>query len=112
MNTSRYNTRGKRRRVVHLKRMAVAILSAVLLAGLGYGFVYAGDSTEGLTESQTKYYKSIVIEQGDNLWDIAKVYMDSHYDCVEDYIEELRKTNGLSSETIHSGQHLLVACYK
>ncbi len=114
MYAGRLHQACKRRRNVHLKRMVLAFLSAILLAGFVYGFAYAQDPTEneGSISGNEKYYKSIVIEQGDTLWDIARTYVDPHYDSVNDYIEELKRTNQLSSETIHCGQHLLVACYQ
>lgn len=58
-----------------------------------------------------KYFKSIVIQEGDSLWSIAKEYMGEEYREVEDYISELKSMNGLNCDIIHAGQYLTVAYY-
>ena len=61
-------------------------------------------------ETSERYYKSISIESGDTLWDIAEEYMTSDYDSVNEYIAELKKINCLKSDDIQSGQHLIIVC--
>ena len=56
-----------------------------------------------------KYYKSIVIETGDTLWDIAETYMPEDYDSIADYVCALKEMNNLDSDEIHEGQNLMVA---
>lgn len=59
-----------------------------------------------------KYYKSIIISNGDTLWSIAQEYMDEeHYDSTNDYINEVRKLNALGNEDIHYGEYLIVPYY-
>ena len=58
-----------------------------------------------------KYYKSIVIEDGDTLWSIAKEYCTDYSVDTQDYIDEVKELNNLSSNEIHQGQHLLIAYY-
>ena len=61
--------------------------------------------------TSVKYYKSIQIEPGDSLWSIAETYIDGHYSTIPEYIEEIKKINNLSSDTIHAYEYLMVAYY-
>ena len=59
-----------------------------------------------------KYYKSITVANNDTLWSIAEKYMDEqHYDCINDYIEEVKHMNHLSSDVIHYGEYLIIPYY-
>ena len=61
-------------------------------------------------EDQTayKYYKSICIEPGDSLWSIACRYADGHYGTIQEYINEVKTINNLTSDTIHAFEYLVV----
>ena len=54
-------------------------------------------------------YKSIEIEQGDTLWELAEEYMTDDYLSVQEYVQDLKRMNHLTDDTIISGQHLIVA---
>lgn len=56
-----------------------------------------------------KYYKSIQIQPGDTLWDIAEETMTSEYDSTAEYVDVLKEMNGLTSDQIEAGQYLTVA---
>ena len=59
-----------------------------------------------------KYYKSITVSRGDSLWIYAAEYADEdHYDSYQNYIDEVLQINGLFSEDITIGQHLVVPYY-
>lgn len=55
-----------------------------------------------------KYYTSICLERGDSLWKLAEEYMGEHYDNQQDYIEEVRELNNLTSEEVQEGQYLTI----
>ncbi|CUX50669.1 LysM peptidoglycan-binding domain-containing protein [Clostridium sp. C105KSO13] len=55
------------------------------------------------------YYKSIVIQPGDTLWDIARTYITEDYTSIPDYVQALKEINSLSSDHIQAGQNLMVA---
>ncbi|BCN30713.1 cell division suppressor protein YneA [Anaeromicropila herbilytica] len=59
-----------------------------------------------------KLVTSITIERGDTLWSIATSYMSSEYDNVDQYISEIKQSNGLMSDTIHVGEHLIIPYYE
>lgn len=110
----RKNKQVKRRRQVFFKKMTLVLTAFMIAAGLGIGFggIFAdahGNNTEDPVEH--KYYKSIQIEAGDTLWDIAKTYMNDDYNSIYDYIDELKEINGLDSDDIQDSQYLTVAYY-
>ena len=112
MNTRRLHKASKRRRQVYLKRLFLAVMAAVIVAGCstfaGTGLVDAHDMNEVV---MCKYYKSIEIEAGETLWSIAQENMTEDYASVYEYIEEVMEMNNLESDQIHAGQYLTVAYY-
>lgn len=61
--------------------------------------------------SVEKMITSVRIEKGDTLWSIANEYITDEYDDIKSYITEIKKTNRLSSDTIHEGCYILVPYY-
>lgn len=66
---------------------------------------------ENAADEQTvyTYYKSIEIQPGDTLWDIAEDTMTSEYDSVPEYVQVLKEMNNLDSDDIQAGQYLMIA---
>ena len=58
-----------------------------------------------------KYYKSIVIQPGDTLWDIALEYKTDDYGSTQEYVDELKEINSLESDSIQESQYLMIAYY-
>lgn len=59
-----------------------------------------------------RYYKSITVSEHDTLWSIAKTYMDeTHYDSVQDYIDDVMHINNLKNDAIYADAHLIVPYY-
>ena len=56
-----------------------------------------------------KYYKSVIIQPGDTLWNIAETYITEDYDSVPAYVKALKELNSLSSDEIQAGCHLMIA---
>lgn len=61
------------------------------------------------TDASYTYYQSIEIQYGDTLWDIAEKTRPSDYKCTAEYVEVLKEMNGLKSDYIQAGQHLIIA---
>ncbi len=75
--------------------------------GLGTFIASAHENTED--PIVYKYYKSIQIQPGDTLWDIAEDTMTSEYESTAEYVGVLKKMNNLTSDDIQAGQYLTVA---
>ena len=60
-----------------------------------------------------KYYKSIMIEEGDTLWSIASQNLnDVNINItISAYIKEIMKMNGLQSDRITAGMYLVIQYY-
>ena len=109
----RERLRVRRRKQVAKQKMMLllAITLLITIGSIAYGTIFSSAKDPATDIPQYKYYKSITIEQGDSLWSIAEEYCTDAYEDTRDYIDELKELNGLTSETIHEGQHLVVAYY-
>lgn len=81
------------------------VLSVCMI--FGSFFVSAHENTSDPTVYT--YYKSIEIQPGDTLWDIAEDTKTSEYDSVQDYVQALKEMNNLDSDDIQAGQYLMIA---
>lgn len=105
----------KRKKEARQKKQVGAVLGffIISIASIGFGAVFA--SAHGTIKEEPvsyKYYKSIEIKDGDTLWSIAKEYMTSDYESIEDYIDELKELNQLgNNHTLISGKHLNIVYY-
>ena len=105
-------SRIKRRRQVAKQKIAliIATMFVVTIGSIGFGSFFSSAKVSKSDVPEYKYYTSIIIEEGDSLWSIANEYNHNTVD-IHDYVKELKELNGLTSETIHAGQHLLIAYY-
>lgn len=82
---------------------ALLVISGILMSD---SFLSQAQTEPG---AQGKFYKSITIEKGDTLWNIAEKYMTEDYDSIEDYVQTLKKMNNLTTDKILAGDKLIVA---
>lgn len=54
---------------------------------------------------------SVEIQEGDSLWSLAKEYYTSEYKSIRNYVKEIKQTNELTSDTIHTGCYLVIPRY-
>lgn len=93
---------------VFLIAVIIAVFIFILCSSVGSLLISShGNRTE--EPVNFKYYKSIIIEAGDTLWDIAETYMPEDYNSTADYVCALKEMNNLASDEIHAGQHLMIA---
>ena len=58
-------------------------------------------------------YSNIVVQDGQTLWDIAEEHIDnSQFDSIYEYMDSLKKLNGLTSNNIYSGQNIIITYYE
>ena len=65
----------------------------------------------GDTAGRTYSIESVQIEEGDSLWSIASDYYTEEFSSISDYITEIKRMNGLSSDMLYADNYLLVPCY-
>ena len=51
------------------------------------------------------------VQQGDTLWSIASKYYSDEYDDMNDYIKEIKYSNRMYSDDIHTGNYIIVPYY-
>ena len=99
--------RERRRKAAVLAISGFAAFCIIMVFSLSYGALRSNAS------SGFKYYTSITVEAGENLWDIADEYIDYYvYRDKNSYISEVRSINHLDENgTIAAGQILVVPYY-
>lgn len=106
------NNRMRRRRELR-HRFLTCIFTFVL--AVGFSFLFFGFRTKAQGNDEEilyKYYKSVVVEAGDTLWDYADEYSTKeYYDSHQDYINEVMQMNGLYDDQITEGQHIVLPYY-
>jgi cell division protein YceG involved in septum cleavage len=58
-----------------------------------------------------KQVTSVQIKKGDTLWSIASRHMSDEYKDLNEYIEEIKRSNGLTSDNIQAGKYIIVPYY-
>ncbi|MDE5909404.1 MAG: hypothetical protein K2H52_11775 [Lachnospiraceae bacterium] len=106
------NNRIKRRRELR-HRFIMCICTFLLIVTFSSLFFSFRTKAQGRDEEVLyKYYKSIVVEDGDTLWNYACQYgEEQYYDTHDDYIKEVIRINTLSDDRITAGQHLILPYY-
>lgn len=101
-----------RRRQVRQRELlicAAVLIIGINLCGLMMMNVFANSASDFEKEPR---YTSIRIENGDSLWSIAARYAESSPMDVREYVQELKRMNQLTDDTIHAGHYLTVVYYQ
>lgn len=63
--------------------------------------------------SSVKTYQisSVQIEEGDSLWSLASEYYTEEFSSIREYISEIKRMNGLSSDILYAGSYILIPYY-
>jgi len=94
-----------RKRIRHI---GMLLLFALLLLSV---FFFSKTVTAQRSTERTKLVASVEVQKGDTLWSIATKYVSDEYDDMNEYIDEIKSSNGLSSDTIHVGNYIIVPYY-
>ena len=54
---------------------------------------------------------SVQREEGDSLWSIAAEHYSEEFSSLTSYITEIKRMNGLTSDTVYAGSYILVPQY-
>lgn len=106
------NNRIRRKRELR-RHIMMCLLTVVLVAGFSSLFFSLRTKAQSNDEVILyKYYKSVVVEDGDTLWGYAKQYgTNEHHENCGDYIKEVMNMNSLMDDQITSGQYLIIPYY-
>jgi hypothetical protein len=89
----------------HVATFIITSLFILFLAiTLGSFFSKASESENTLF----KYYKTIEIDSGETLWDLAVEYANEREHTYQDYIDEVKRMNHLENDLILSGDIIII----
>ena len=93
-----------------MKKVIILLLAVLLILGSGMCGDALGNAMAEEPEETVRltYYKSIRLESGDTLWEIAERYAPDTDLTTVQYVEKLRQMNSLKDDTIHAGNYLTV----
>lgn len=101
----------RRRELRHHFRMCLL----TLMLAVSFSLIFFSFRTKAQGQDEEilyKYYKSVIVEDGDTLWNYACQYGDvQYYNSHSDYINEVIHINSLSEDKITSGQYLILPYY-
>ncbi len=100
----------KRRAQQQKKNTCLFFITACLIIVISFaanGFI-SNAKSDTPDNIEFKYYKSIVIEEGDTLWSIASENIGMEYEDKTSYINEVKKMNGLRDDQITIGSYIII----
>lgn len=92
------------------RKLIIFVISLIAIASI---FLIGDKCSKEVSASTAnqKYFVCIDIDEGDTLWSIADMYISEEYSSVDEYVEELKELNQLTSDKIYSGATLVVPYY-
>lgn len=106
------NNRIRRNRQLR-RQLIMAMITVFLIASFSiFLFSFKTKAQVSSEEILYKYYKSVVVNSGDTIWDYAQLYAnEDFYDSYHNYINEVVSINGLDSDKIQAGQWIILPYY-
>lgn len=92
----------------HMLLVGLGVLSIILLLSIG---AITKTVTAERYNQRAKLVTSVEIQKGDTLWSIAANYITDEYKSMKQYIEEIKFSNGLTSDNIQAGNYIIVPYY-
>lgn len=90
------------------KRLWIVGIVVLFVLIIFSAYFFSKTVTAQRNTERTKLVTSVEIKKGDTLWSIATEYMSDEYDNQLEYIDEIKECNGLVSDTIHTGNYIIV----
>lgn len=92
-------------------RFIIVTAALVLTVSFLFGNIFVFAKSDQTQMISYKYFTSVKIQSGDTLWDLAQTYYSNEYESLTDYIEDVKKINSLTSDSIHAGKYLMIPYY-
>ena len=95
-----------KKRCLILKIIILAIFASIIAVFCFHINKSSGVST-GCVDKKLSYV-SVTINHDDSLWSIAKRYKNQYDGSFNDFIAEIKRCNGLESDTIYAGNNIII----
>lgn len=89
----------------------IKFIIIVLLASVFAVFCFHTSRSSGVSTIHTDKkmsYICVTINHDDSLWSIAKQYKNRYDGSFNDFIKEIKRCNGLKSNTIYAGNKIVI----
>jgi len=108
-----YNTRKVKNQIPYIFLGKVTCILVIMVAIFLMVLFILPERTASAnnTAGGTYTITSVKIEEGDSLWSIAKEHYTEEFSSLTNYISEIKRMNGISSDTVYSGSYILVPQY-
>ena len=95
----------------HIKKILGVVFFTALLFFCMY-LIFSQRSSDATVKTQSCLnFQSVSITSKDTLWGIAREYYSEEYGSMNDYINEIKRCNSLTSDFIYAGSSLIVPIY-
>jgi len=94
--------------LMNKKRTVIVGIVVLFVLIIFSAYFFSKTVTAERNTERTKLVTSVEIKKGDTLWSIASDYMTDEYDDLIEYIEEIKDSNGMISDTIHIGNYIII----
>lgn len=108
-----YKKIGKKKR--NFSRSVVLMLLIVLFSGIliGVNIASANAKDNVVYSAQNELcYKTIQIQDGDTLWDLADDYVEAGMSSKAEYIKQIKEVNHIYDDNIYAGSYLVLPYYQ
>lgn len=96
---------------IQKRMLCIKILIVILLSSVFAVFCFHISKSSGVSTLQIDKklsYICVTINKNDSLWSIAKKYEDRYDGSFDDFITEIKRCNGLKSNTIYAGRQIVI----
>ena len=93
------------------RNTSLLLVATAFFTGFFGRTLFDAYAKENRTDSLNRYYTSIRLKPGDNLWNIASRYAEGSEYTVAEYVQELKRMNNLRDEQVHSGEYLTIVYF-
>lgn len=97
--------RAAKRQLITALILFFTVLASVLIIS---NCLRANQVKASSAKAENIYYKTVEVEEGDTLWNLADRYMGEKSFSRQEYIEQVKELNHLIGDTIESGAYLMV----
>ena len=97
--------RAAKRQLITALILFFTVLASVLIIS---NCLRANQVKASSAKAENIYYKTVEVEEGDTLWDLADRYMGEKSFSRQEDIEQVKELNHLIGDTIESGAYLMV----